>query len=314
MEEATIVAAHRAFDPDHLVYRCLSPHWTKTLPLNAAARATLVPQVVLPLIGLTEDATYAFIKASYDGFDWQKRYIPTDLARRGFPVDQLTSSRYHNYAYGREIYHMWNTIHRFVEAFITNGGKGFTSDAAVKADTQIQAWCDEMQADDGGRMSSFPRIQTVDELVDAITMCIHIASSQHTAVNYAQEYYGSYVVNAPPALCAPLPTTLAELNRLDEKYLMRSLPLNRPSEWLLASHLVHLLSYKVAEDQNLLNYGVSLVNLYDETEAIHAAGVDLVKDLLDFATVCDKINTGLDCQEMQYNTLKPTLNAVSILI
>jgi hypothetical protein len=45
VEEATIVGAQRSFPEDHAIYKLLSPHWLKTLPLNAAARLTLVPSV-----------------------------------------------------------------------------------------------------------------------------------------------------------------------------------------------------------------------------------------------------------------------------
>lgn len=59
-------------------------------------------------------------------------------------------------------------------------------------------------------------------------------------------------------MCAPLPTSLHQLEGFWEVDLMKSLPINKAKEWLLASHLVHLLNFRVAEDQNLVNYAVSL--------------------------------------------------------
>jgi hypothetical protein len=314
VEEATIVAAHRAFPVEHPVYQCLQPHWLKTLPLNAGARTTLVPHVVIPLIGLTDVATYKFIKDAYNRFDWQGHYVPNHLASRGFPLDEINGDKFHNYAYGKEILLMWNLLHTFVEAFLK--ASGITEESVAKDDA-IDYWCKEMQSDQGGQMPSFPTIKTLAQLVDCVTMCIHIASPQHTAVNYTQEYYNSYVPNKPPAICAPLPQTHQELETYGEKELMKALPVGRANEWLLASHLVHLLSYQVADDQNIFNYGVSLYKLTEDDpkqEALHDAARKFVEDLLEFDGVMEATEKKLDNQEIPYHVLQPKLNAVSILI
>lgn len=169
------VASKRALATNHLVYRCLQPHWLKTLSLNAAARATLVPSVIIPIVGLTGPQTYDFIKNAYSNFDWQANYVPNDLERRGFPVKDLLdqdNARFHNYAYGKMALLMWQVLRKFVAAFLADGGQGFDTDAKVAADLDIRRWCDEMRGDEGGQMKSWPVIQTVDQLVDCVTMCI----------------------------------------------------------------------------------------------------------------------------------------------
>jgi len=55
VEEAIIVAANRSLPMDHPVYRLLYPHWYKTLSLNAAARSTLVPQIIVDIVGISPD-------------------------------------------------------------------------------------------------------------------------------------------------------------------------------------------------------------------------------------------------------------------
>lgn len=52
---ATIVAANRAFPETHMVSQLLSPHWFKTLSLNAAARSALVPNVISPIAGMKKE-------------------------------------------------------------------------------------------------------------------------------------------------------------------------------------------------------------------------------------------------------------------
>lgn len=335
IEEATIVASKRALATDHIVYRCLQPHWQKTLSLNAAARQTLVPFVIVPLVGITEDQTYEFINSAYHNFDWQQNYVPADLERRGFPIKELSdmsNTKFKNYGYGRMALLMWQVLRKFVKTFLANGGQDFDTDARVAADQDIKRWCDEMRSKDGGQLESWPEIKTVDQLVDCVTMCIYIASPLHTAVNYLQEYYQSYVVNRAPAVCAPLPTSLQQLKGFQEADLMASLPINRPKEWLLASHLVHLLNFRVAEDQNLLNYAVSLYHITAPESAggsgeanLRAAAKSLVDDLTTLGDTKDglgnvipgvlsKISDSLDAQEMPYRVLQPIDTAVSILI
>lgn len=336
VEEATIVASKRALATDHIVYRCLQPHWQKTLSLNAAARQSLVPFVIVPLVGLTKDQTYNFITAAYHNFDWQKNYVPADLERRGFPVKDiadLSNTKFKNYAYGKMALLLWQVLRKFVKAFLANGGQDFDTDAKVAADDDIKRWCDEMRSPDGGQMDSWPEIKTVDQLVDCVTMCIYVASPLHTAVNYLQEYYQSFVVNRAPAVCAPLPTSLQQLEGFQEADLMGSLPINRPREWLLASHLVHLLNFRVAEEQNIVNYAVSLYHITAPKDTaggsgethLRAAAKALVDDLIMLGDskdnvgnvvpgVFSKISEAMDDQEHEYRVLQPVETAVSILI
>ncbi|TDZ47699.1 hypothetical protein CTRI78_v008464 [Colletotrichum trifolii] len=57
----------------------------------------------------------------------------------------------------------------------------------------------------------------VEQLVDAVTMCIHIASPQHMA---------------PPALCTPLPLDLETLKSVADKELTAAQPIGKGDmEW-----------------------------------------------------------------------------------
>jgi hypothetical protein len=85
IEEAIIVATQRTIPDGHIIQEILSPHWFRTLPLNAAARATLVPAVVArasglgPTIDPTTSRAMTFLRWSYANFDFQAKYIPNDL-------------------------------------------------------------------------------------------------------------------------------------------------------------------------------------------------------------------------------------------
>jgi len=329
IEEAVIVAANRSFETVHPVYKLLSPHWIKTLSLNAAARQTLVPDVVVKLSGMTAAQLMLFIQDAYSTFDWQGNYIPTDLERRGFPVAEINSQKFHNCAYARNMHVLWQILQTFVGDYLD--ATGFKTDAAVAQDPWIATWCMEMSSLNpsnskyypGASIKNFPSIKTRKQLIDAVTMCIHIASPQHTAVNYLQEYYQTFVINKPPALYTAPVQTLDELNAMNERKLMEALPIDLPREWLLASHLPHLLNMTVAKEQNLVNYAKSV---YESVKSTDGEPLDPVRDrlqqvaknfwiaLMGFSKVVENFSKQMDNGLTPYEVLKPDVTAVSILI
>lgn len=132
IEEAVIVAANRSFEAHQPVYKLLSPHWIKTLSLNAAARATLVPDVVTKLSGMTTAQLILFMQDAYSTFDLQENYIPTDLERRGFPVAGINDPKFRNCGYARNMHVLWQILQTFVGDYLD--ATGFTSDLAVAKD------------------------------------------------------------------------------------------------------------------------------------------------------------------------------------
>lgn len=317
IEEAVIVAAQRSLEPQHPVFRILQPHWYKTLSLNAAARKTLMPDIILDLIGCSAEEAHNMIIYEYENFNWVGNYVPNDLKRRGFPASELNDKKFHNYSYGRNIYKLWFIIRQFVAEMLAASGK-YSSNKDVENDRQLDDWCHEMRT--GGGLRSFPaKFHTLDALIDAITMSIHISSPQHTAVNYLQQYYQSFIPNKPAALCQELPKSLKELKSYAESDYMAALPVRRPREWLLMSHVPWLLSFRVNEKHSLAAYAKSLhsVNKYKvdpEGKKVAAAADKFYNGLRTFEKEMFEISGELDDKTAPYTVLDPDENAVSILI
>ena len=313
-EEVIIVAANRCFEVDHHVFKLLEPHWYKTLPLNAAARDTLVPKIIFDLVGLRGDQPFDFIKHAFNNFHFTDSYIPTDLEKRGFPVDELEKDRFRNYPYAKNMMHMWRGIRKFVSSMID---LKYRSNEDVSKDDRISAWCHEIQT--AGQIRTFPTIKTKDQLIDAITMCIHIASPQHTAVNYLQNFYQAFVPAKPPALYKPLPTSISELNSITEPDLIRSFPVGHQRDWLLAAHIPWLLSFKTAAESSLTNYAMSLYNLVRKKSGVQdQKTMNIARDfyadlrvmIIIFKQNSDKMTSGT----VPYVVMDPNSTAVSILI
>ena len=312
LEEATIVAAHRTLPDDHIVFKLLEPHWDVTLSLNAAARSTLVPDVVVKIVGFTPEQTYAFTKAAYRFFDWTGSYVPNDLKNRGFPVADLNSLKFHNYGYARNIIRMWEILRKFVATVLK--ASYVDGDAQVAADRAISVFCNEMRSKEGAQLPSFPDVKTLDQLIDMVTMCIHIASPQHTAVNYLQQYYQTFVPNKPSALQSPLPKTLEELQKITEADVIAALPVDKPHEWLLQAQVPYLLSVQVAEDSTILQYAAEVGGRHFGNPVIRKAGEQLKSDLDEFIGVVLRLSEELDDQKTPYLVLDPRVTASSILI
>lgn len=329
VEEAIIVATNRTIPEDHILYETLSPHWFRTLALNEAARNVLVPFVIARLAGLGPTSNpktsraMALVDYSYRNFHFQDKYVPNDLKKRGFDVDALTEEKYRNYPYATDMYLLWGVLHDFVQTILSTRYK---TDSDVRNDRCISAWCTEIQI--AAQIPSFPTITTVAQLVDAVTMCIHTASPQHTAVNYLQDYYYSFVPAKPPALCTPLPADLASLQRYTEADLTAALPIGGESpkwkDWLLAAQLPELLSYKVDNRYNLITYAKSLYNVnksrtaFEEkkwdAEAVKGAAALLYSRLKELDVVFKHVSDRQTEGTVEYKVLQPELTAVSILI
>ena len=331
VEEAIIVATNRTIPEDHLLYEILSPHWFRTLALNAAARSTLVPFVIARLggFGPTIDRDphtnrmYRLVNWSYKNFNFQEKYIPNDLKKRGFNLGSGDKVKYRNYPYATDMSLLWKVIRKFVKAMLATRYK---SDKDVQDDPYVSDWCKEIQTQ--GQIPTFPTITTVDQLIDAVTMCIHTASPQHTAVNYLQKYYYSFVPSKPPALCTPLPQDLKTLQTYTEKELTAALPIGTEGpkwkDWLLAAQLPELLSFKVETRYNLITYAKSLYNVNKsrtanekkkfDSVAITKTAADFYSDLKN----CDVVFKGVSEKQtkgtVEYKVLQSDLTAVSILI
>ncbi|KAI0401150.1 lipoxygenase [Xylaria palmicola] len=329
IEEAIIVATNRMIPEDHIIYELLSPHWFRTLALNSAARSVLVPGVIARLAGFgpsMDGATsraLGLIKHAYKTFNFQEKYVPNDLKNRGFDIGNVVKEKYRNYPYAYEVNALWQVIHQFVEKVLQ---ATYTSDEAVQKDTYITNWYTEIQSK--GQIPTFPSISTVAQLVDAVTMCIHTASPQHTAVNYLQNYYYSFVPGKPPALCTPLPKDINDLKGYTEAHLTAALPIGSEDgkwkDWLLAAQLPELLSYRVDQKYSLMNYATSLyhVNKYrSDSEkrttnslVVKGAAARFYSQLKELEGVFELLSLYQTKGTVEYKVLQPELTAVSILI
>lgn len=337
VQEVVIVAANRSFSRNSGIFRLLEAHWDKTLALNLAARQTLIPAVIIPICPFPLPLVYQLINKTYLQFDWRKNAIPNDLVARGFDAAgdwEPSNKKFHNYGYARNMRDLWGVLRKFVSLYLSSFPE-YKTDQSIKENEEIKKWVNEMRGAKCGNLQSFPEtIETRDQLVDALTMCIHIASPQHTAINYLQNYYQAFVAAKPPALYKPLPETLEQLKKYGESHLVEALPILGGSHWKLASYLSYLLSLQGKGDTTLLDYAESLASgkgikkhadlpPLDKSiqDAIKKAGTQfksaltgLSKKFKDYNKDIDAIPQLPDIEQYRYTVLDPGKTTSSILI
>lgn len=136
-----MVATHRTLPMGHPVFKLLQPHWYKTLPLNAAARATLVPQIIKELVGVKPAYVFRYIRGEFENLDFVSCYVPSDLAAHSFPntVEGLADLRFRDYTYARNMVPMWYCIRDYVKTVLA---VHYVSDAVAAAS---KAFYDELR-------------------------------------------------------------------------------------------------------------------------------------------------------------------------
>jgi len=77
----------------------------------------------------------------------------------------------------------------------------YRDDAAMKKDEELQAWWNEIvnvgHGDHKDDPSGWYKMETKEEVVEAVTTIIWVASAHHAAVNFVQYSYGGYMPNLP---------------------------------------------------------------------------------------------------------------------
>ncbi|CAA7265509.1 unnamed protein product [Cyclocybe aegerita] len=312
LQEAISVAAQRSLPDSHIVHALLSPHWTTTLSLNALARSSMVPFMVAPIAPFKVPELMAIARDAYYSYDFAGSYIPEDLKRRGFDISHFDdpTGPYHNYAYGRSILKIWNVLHKFVGSILTAHYQN--GDADVLADSYVAGFCAEMQSAEGGHLTQFPSVKTLAELINVVTMSIHIAAPQHTAINYLQQFYMTFVPNKPSGLFAPLPNSLHELLKFKEADILKALPLHSPTSWLMMAQVPYLLSATVEPKNNIVTYAHDAAA--SANPLIASAGKILSDDIEGLKKVFKEISNQMDDQVTKYNVLDPDYMANAIVI
>ncbi|KAK6804962.1 hypothetical protein RDI58_002746 [Solanum bulbocastanum] len=201
--EPFVIATNRQLSVLHPIHKLLQPHFHDTMNINALARQTLINGD-----GFIETflfpAKYSMEMSSIAYKDWvfPEQALPADLIKRGMAVEDSISPfgiclLIQDYPYAVDGLKIWSTIKIWVTEYCNFYYK---SDDTVQKDNELQAWWKEIREEGHGDKKDepwWPKMQTLQELIDSCTIIIWIASALHAAVNFGNYSYGGYLVNRP---------------------------------------------------------------------------------------------------------------------
>jgi len=203
MEPLAVSTFNTVFNKKHPIGLLLQPHFKDTIGINYLARRTLVAEV-----GAFTDKTFSLgTKNALNYFEdvWKayklKDYsFPEQLKSRGF--DEKQSDGLQNFYYRDDGFLIWNAIKEYVKSVVD---LTYKDNDTVKNDSVLQEWVDESRDPNKANFPGFPKIGDTDTLVETLTTIIFNCSAQHSAVNYSQYDYITYVPSRPDSIFQPMP-------------------------------------------------------------------------------------------------------------
>lgn len=227
--ETLIVASNRQLSKWHPILALLRPHFRFTLDINEGAKHSLIIPggVVASVLSPSIEGSLALVRDARLAWRWDQNLPHRLFALRGVDQDRLPE-----FPFRDDTLLLWDAIRDYVRAYLAIYYDG---DAAVRADTELQAWIDEITSADAAAFQGLGGLSRVEAdghgrwaldsfeyLVDMVSLIVYTAGPQHANVNYAQYPLMSYLPSVSGTAYAPPPTSAAAGDA--EAELLRVLP------------------------------------------------------------------------------------------
>ncbi|KAJ1420347.1 PLAT/LH2 domain [Sesbania bispinosa] len=102
-----------------------------------------------------------------------------------------------DYPYAVDGLEIWDAIKTWVKDYVS---LYYPTDEAVQKDTELQAWWKEAVEKGHADLKDkpwWPKMKTLEDLIESCSIIIWTASALHAAVNFGQYPYGGYILNRP---------------------------------------------------------------------------------------------------------------------
>ncbi|NJO80678.1 MAG: lipoxygenase, partial [Cyanobacteria bacterium RM1_2_2] len=192
--EPFAIATARQLGKNHPLGLLLRPHFRFLLANGELARSRLLGYIDRLLPGSLEESKH-LVKKGYEAWNFKAFAFPTEVENR----NMQNAPHYPYYQDGKLL---WDAIKEFVRNYLKLYYENVDD---VKSDTELQAWADELAAQDGGRVKGMKKyVVDIEELIEIVTNIIFTCGPQHSAINYSQYEYMTYMPNMPLSLYQPV--------------------------------------------------------------------------------------------------------------
>jgi len=234
--ETFAVAMHRRLHRRHPVHQLLAPHFHATMAINHSARTVMLKKggPIDKTLAPGAEGSLELIKQEYEGWDFSICHLEKDLTTRGVDNESVLTS----YHYRDDGLRMWQAIDSYVKQIVNYW---YDNDAMIKNDEELQAWFDELQDPEQGRVKGLPyegQIHTRSALQEVLTSIIFTVTAEHSSVNNGQYAMFGYPPNVPGSMYRPVPSSKTQT--MTEADFVACLPNQRKCNAQM--QMVHLLS------------------------------------------------------------------------
>ncbi|XP_047175992.1 seed linoleate 9S-lipoxygenase-2 isoform X2 [Vigna umbellata] len=209
--EPFIIATHRHLSALHPIYKLLTPHYRDTMNINALARQSLInADGIIEKSFLPSKYSVEMSSAVYKNWVFTDQALPAELVKRGVAVKDSSAPHglrllIEDYPYAVDGLEIWAVIKSWVQEYVS---LYYAKDDDVKSDPELQHWWKEAVEKGHADLKDkpwWPKLQTLEELVEICTIIIWTGSALHAAVNFGQYPYGGFILNRPTSSRRLLP-------------------------------------------------------------------------------------------------------------
>ncbi|KAL8211424.1 hypothetical protein R6Q57_005861 [Mikania cordata] len=201
--EPFIIATNRQLSVLHPINKLLHPHFRDTMNINATARNILInSEGILERSFFTGKYSIEISSQIYRDWKFPNHALPVDLVLRGMAVEDSSSPHglrlaIEDYPYAVDGLEIWSAIKTWVDDYCKFYYK---NDDMVKNDVELQSWWRELREEGHGDLKDepwWPKMNSIQDVIENCTIIIWVASALHAAVNYGQYAYAGYPPNRP---------------------------------------------------------------------------------------------------------------------